>query len=80
MLRETAFEVGGALTVGLGVSLAAGLLWAGAGFDYLEGWMASGVAVLLGGFFLYVGREERRDRRAFLAQAEGEPAENTRPH
>ena len=80
MLRETVFEVGGALTIGLGASLAVGLAWAGAGEMYLAAWMASGLAVLFGAFFLYVGREERRNRRDFLAQAERDSPENSGPH
>lgn len=70
VLRETSFLLGGALMIGLGVALAAGLLWAGAGLDYFGGWLAAGLAVGLGVFFLKVGRAEGQDRRESLARLE----------
>jgi hypothetical protein len=70
VLRETTFLLGGALTIGLGVALAAGLVWAGAGAAYFSAYIGCGLAVLLGSFFLYVGSAEGRERRAFLADTE----------
>jgi len=73
MLRETTFWVGGILTIGLGVALVAGLAWAGAGWDYLDAWLASGMAVGFGAFFLSVGRGEHLERLRFLAETEKTP-------
>ncbi|HYA57013.1 MAG TPA: hypothetical protein VEH57_00885 [Thermoplasmata archaeon] len=70
MLRETTFLVGGALTIALGVALGAGLLWAGAGWDYVGAWLAAGMAVGFGWFFVYVARDEGRQRRQFLREQE----------
>jgi hypothetical protein len=67
VLRETQFFVGGLLTIGLGLALAYGLVWAGAGFDYFGAWIAVGGAIGFGAFFLYVARDEHRNRLAFLA-------------
>jgi hypothetical protein len=78
MLRETTFFIGGLLTVALGVLLAAGLYLAGAGVEYIDAWLACGLAVVLGAFFLYVARDEHRDRLAFLADAEKERPEEPR--
>jgi hypothetical protein len=75
MLRETTFLIGGVLTVALGVLLGAGLYLAGAGVEYFDAWLASGIAVGFGAFFLYVARDEHRDRLEFLAQAEKEPSD-----
>lgn len=66
MLRETGFVIGGALLIALGVSFwvalaAAGIGWEGA---YLYVYVTLGIG--LGGFFVYVGRAERRARQAFL--------------
>lgn len=72
MLRETTFIVGGALTIGLGVALLTGLVWAGAGFVYFNAWLAAGIAVGLGAFFIHVGREARGDRRQNLRRLETE--------
>jgi len=72
MLRETTFWIGGILTIALGVLFAAGLLLAGAGFDYASAWLGCGIAVGFGAFFLSVSRDEHRDRLAFLADVERE--------
>jgi len=72
VLRETTFILGGALTIGLGVALAAGLLWAGAGVYYFGAWLAAGLAVGLGAFFIKVGREEGEDRRKTLDRLESQ--------
>ena len=73
MLRETTFLVGGGLTIALGILLDVGLFLAGAGVEYFDAWLAGGIAVGLGAFFVYVAREEHRDRLAFLADIEKEP-------
>lgn len=73
MLRETTFGIGGALTIALGVLLGVGLYLAGAGWEFFDAWLASGIAVGFGAFFLYVARAEHLDRLAFLARAEEEP-------
>jgi hypothetical protein len=70
VLRETQFFVGGLLTIGLGVSLGYGLYWSGAGAEYFGGWLAAGISVGLGAFFLYVARDEHRTRLAFLEAEE----------
>ncbi|HXQ48369.1 MAG TPA: hypothetical protein VN842_01120 [Thermoplasmata archaeon] len=83
MLRETTFWLGGALTIGLGLALAAGLVWAGASLDYFAGYMGVAFGVALGSFFIYVGGAEARERRAFLAEADrssqAPSAERNRP-
>jgi hypothetical protein len=73
MLRETTFLIGGALTIALGVLLGFGLFLAGAGVEYVDAWLASGIAVGFGAFFLYVARAEHRDRLDFLASAAETP-------
>jgi len=73
MFRETTFTVGGIVTVALGGLLAVGLYLAGAGWEEFDAWLACGIAVGFGAFFLYVAREERRERREFLRAAEEEP-------
>lgn len=75
MLRETTFLIGGGVTIALGVVLALGLYLAGAGVEYFDAWLACGLAVGFGAFFLYVARDEHRDRLAFLASVEREPPE-----
>jgi len=70
MLRETTFFVGGAVVIALGVLLGVGLAYAGAGFAYSGAWLAAGIAVGLGAFFLYVGREAKRFRRRWFAEVE----------
>lgn len=72
MLREVTFRVGGILTIALGLALGSGLYSAGVGWEFLDAWLACGIAVAFGVFFLYVAREEHRDRLAFLADAERE--------
>jgi hypothetical protein len=73
MLRETTFWLGGILTMALGIALAVGLYFAGAGLEFFDAWAGSGIAVAFGAFFVYVGRDEHRHRLAFLAEAEEEP-------
>ncbi len=72
VLRETTFLIGGALTIGLGVALGYGLYYAGAGLYYFGAWLAVGIAVGLGAFFIYVGRAEGEDRRHRLRELETE--------
>jgi len=69
--------VGGALTVALGVALAVGLAWAGAGIYYFETWLGAGLAVGLGAFFIKVGRDEGRYRRESLRRLESGAEEST---
>lgn len=70
MLRETTFRIGGALTVALGVGLAYGLYLAGAGIDFFDAWLAAGISVGFGAFFLYVAHDEARARREYLRSVE----------
>lgn len=70
MLPESTFVLGGALTLGLGLALAVGLLWAGAGLAFPEAWFAVVLAVGFGGFFVAVGRGAARERRAELQRLE----------
>jgi len=70
MYRETTFRIGGILTIALGVALAYGLFQANAGVEFVDAWLAAGMAVGFGAFFLFVAREEGRDRREFLRAAE----------
>jgi len=70
VLRETTFWVGGALTIGLGGLLAAGLIWAGAGWDFVNAYLAAVLAVGFGVGFMLVGRSEGQERRRVLAEAE----------
>lgn len=78
MLRETTFWIGGILTIALGVLLGLGLYLAGAGVEYLDAWLASGMAVGFGAFFIYVSRGEHRERLAFLAEAEKDRPDEAR--
>lgn len=64
--RDTTFLIGGALVIGLGVALAAGLAWSGAGWWYFQAWLGAAVSIGLGAFFMAVGRGERRERRRML--------------
>lgn len=73
MLRETTFLIGGGLMITLGVVLAVGLYLSGVGAGYLDTWLACGLSVVLGVFFVHVARGEHRDRRAFLEQVERPP-------
>lgn len=75
MLRETTFWVGGILTIALGVVLAVGLYFAGAGLEFFDAWAGCGISVAFGVFFMHVARDEHRHRLAFLAEAEKEPPE-----
>jgi hypothetical protein len=70
VLRETTFIVGGALTIGLGIALAYGLFVSGAGWEFVDAWLAAGIAVGFGAFFIYVGRAEAADRRRYLKEIE----------
>jgi len=78
MLRETTFLIGGVLTAGLGVALAVGLFLAGAGVEYADAWLASGLAVGFGAFFVYVARGEHLDRLEFLKNVEREPPDEAK--
>ena len=73
MLRETTFFIGGWITVTLGILLAFGLYVSGAGVEFVDAWLASGLAVGFGAFFLYVSRAEHLDRLEFLRKAEERP-------
>jgi len=74
MLRETTFFLGGAVVIVLGGLLGFGLWYAGAGVVYWSAWLSAGIAVGLGAFFLYVGREARAFRGEWLrALEEGRP-------
>ena len=75
MLRETTFAIGGWITIELGILLAAGLAFSGAGVEFVDAWLASGIAVGFGTFFLYVAHDEHRDRLEFLENAEKGPPE-----
>lgn len=66
MLRETTFRVGGVLTIALGVLFGYGLYSAGAGLEYFDAWLAAGICVGFGAFFLYVAHDEARTRQKFL--------------
>jgi hypothetical protein len=79
VLRETTFVVGGALTVALGVALAVGLAWSGAGLFYFEAWLGAGITVGLGAFFVQVGRAEAKDRRENLRKLEESGTGSTIP-
>jgi len=79
MLRETMFLIGGYLMVALGVLLGVGLYLSGAGAGFGDTWLAGGMSVVLGVFFMYVARSERRERRAFLEAAEKPPPEPPGP-
>ena len=79
MLRETTFWIGGALTFALGVALAVGLYWAGAGVEYFDAWLASALALGFGVFFVHVAREEHRDRLDFLTGAEQDSKSTEKP-
>jgi hypothetical protein len=79
--RDTTFLIGGALVIGLGVALAAGLAWSGAGWWYFQAWLGAAVSIGLGGFFMAVGRAERLERRRMLLAYEtgAPPAAPPRP-
>ncbi len=84
MQRETTFRVGGVLTIALGVLLGYGLYSAGAGIEYFDAWLAAGICVGFGAFFLYVARDEARTRRQFLDSVDASslgaaPPERPRP-
>ena len=70
MLRETTFFVGGGAVIVLGVALEVGLWLSGAGLAYAEAWLAGGIAVGLGAFFVRVGADARGFRRRWLAALE----------
>ena len=79
VLRETTFVVGGGLTIGLGVALAGGLYVAGAGLEFVDAWLAAGLAVGFGVFFIYVGRSEGKERRRRLRELESGEQRGTGP-
>jgi hypothetical protein len=66
VLRETTFWLGGVITIALGLSFAVGLVWAGAGLDFVSAYLGVAFALGLGSFFIYVGAAEARERRIFL--------------
>ncbi len=70
MLRETVFYVGGGAVIALGVLLGLGLALSGAGYVVWSAWLAAGIAVGLGAFFVKVGRDARAFRREWLRAAE----------
>jgi hypothetical protein len=70
MQRETTFLFGGGIAIALGVLLAIGLAWAGAGVDFSGAWLAAAFSVVLGAFFVHVSRDERRFRAEYLRAAE----------
>ncbi len=70
MLRETTFFVGGAAVIALGVLLGVGLALSGAGLYAWSAWLAAGISVGLGAFFLRVGAEARAFREEWLRSAE----------
>ncbi len=70
MLREMTFSLGGAAVIALGAALAFGLFVAGAGWPYAGAWLAAGIAVGLGAFFVRIGREARTFRRTWLREVE----------
>jgi hypothetical protein len=78
VLRETTFRVGGILTIALGVLLASGLVWAGAGIEFSDAYLGAALAVGFGAFFMYVGSAETKERRAFLASVEPPGSESPR--
>jgi hypothetical protein len=78
--RDTTFLLGGGLVIAMGVALAAGLAWAGAGWEYAQAWVGAAIAVGFGIFFVAVGRAERAERRRFLHAYDpaGPPSEPAR--
>ncbi len=74
MQRETTFRLGGGIAIGLGLALAAGLAWAGESVGALGAWMAAGLSVIFGVFFVHVAGEAHRARAEYLeAVSEGRP-------
>jgi hypothetical protein len=74
MLRESGFFLGGIAVIGLGVLLGVGLALSGAGLYAWSAWLAAGISVGLGAFFLKVGQDARRFRREWLKAVEdGKP-------
>ena len=70
MLRETTFLAGGGAVIALGLALGFGLWYAGAGVLYWSAWLAAGIAVGLGAFFIRVGQDARAFRRQWLRDLE----------
>ncbi len=70
VLRETAFALGGGITVGLGALLLLALVLAGAGFELFGAWLAAAAAIVVGGFFFGAAREARTYREQLLQAAE----------
>ncbi|MCI4342766.1 MAG: hypothetical protein L3J92_01430 [Thermoplasmata archaeon] len=84
MTREKTFWIGGALTIGLGLAFAVGLVWAGAGVEFSSSYLAVAFALVLGSFFLYVAGAEARERASSQARSgrdarEDLPDGRTRP-
>lgn len=70
VLRETTFFLGGAVVIALGLALGVGLWLTGAGLLFAGAWLAAGVAVGLGAFFVRVGTDARGFRRQWLRDVE----------
>ncbi|MCI4358069.1 MAG: hypothetical protein L3J95_01135 [Thermoplasmata archaeon] len=64
MLIERVFDIGGAVCVGLGISLAYGFVATGMAYDELV--LSGGLSAGFGVLFLRVGRAARRHRRELL--------------
>ena len=72
VLRERVFEIGGLLTIALGILFVAFLLNAGAGPVYFTYYVTPAWLFAFGGFFLWVGRAARNERRRSLMRLESE--------
>ena len=70
VLREATFLVGGAAVIALGILLGAALWLSGAGLYFWSAWLAAGISVGLGAFFVRVGRQARAFRRRWLRDVE----------
>jgi hypothetical protein len=70
MLRERTFYLGGAAVIALGLLLGFGLWISGAGLFFWSAWLAAGIAVGLGAFFVYVGRQARSFRAEWMRELE----------
>jgi hypothetical protein len=68
--RESAFLIGGGISIALGVVLGTALWVVKAGLTYPGAWFAAGGAIAFGGFFLYVSRDLRRYREAYVRALE----------
>ncbi len=70
MLRENAFVVGGALLFAAGAGFVVAMIMLGLGWWYFGGYLGGLSSAGFGGFFIYVGRAETRDRRSQLRDDE----------